>query len=43
LTPILLPPQRSFAAAPAEFKALIASEVAKWRKLIQDAGVPTVN
>ncbi len=29
--------------SPAEFKALISSEVAKWRKLIRDAGVPTVN
>ena len=29
--------------SPAEFKALIASEVVKWRKLIQDAGIPTVN
>ena len=29
--------------SPAEFKALISAEVAKWRKIIQDAGVPTVN
>jgi tripartite-type tricarboxylate transporter receptor subunit TctC len=29
--------------SPAEFKALISSEVAKWRKIIQDASVPTVN
>ena len=29
--------------SPAEFKALIASEVVKWRKLIQDAAIPIVN
>ncbi len=29
--------------SPAEFKALISAEVAKWRKLIHDARVPVVN
>lgn len=29
--------------SPAEFKALISAEVAKWRKIIQDAGVPTID
>jgi tripartite-type tricarboxylate transporter receptor subunit TctC len=28
--------------SPAEFKALISAEVVKWRKIIHDAGVPTV-
>ena len=27
----------------AEFKAFIAAEVAKWRKVINDAGVPKVD
>jgi tripartite-type tricarboxylate transporter receptor subunit TctC len=29
--------------SPAEFKALISAEVAKWRKLVHDAGLPMIN
>ena len=29
--------------SPAEFKTLISAEVAKWRKLVHDAGLPMIN